>query len=48
MAREADSYRGARRNKVLRELKTTWGPQHYYEAHHRPKRKKQRRVRTAR
>lgn len=28
--RAASTYRGERRNRVLRELKTTWGPQHYY------------------
>lgn len=33
MARPAASYRGARRNYALRELKTVWGPEYYYAKH---------------
>ena len=28
--RAASTYRKARRNRCLRELKTTWGPEFYY------------------
>lgn len=31
--RSADTYRGARRNKCLRELKTVWNQTWYYEGH---------------
>lgn len=33
MARDPATYRGARRNRCLRELKTTWGPKFYYAGH---------------
>jgi len=33
--RDGSTYRGARRNKCLRELKTVWGPHWYYEKHDR-------------
>lgn len=31
--RAASTYRGARRNLVLRDLKTVWGPDWYYKQH---------------
>lgn len=39
MARPSGSYRGARRNLCLRELKTTWGPEFYYNGHHAKERR---------
>ncbi|HVM96155.1 MAG TPA: hypothetical protein VMT89_07185 [Candidatus Acidoferrales bacterium] len=40
--RDGSTYRGARRNKCLRELKTVWGPHWYYEGHGQTARHKQR------
>jgi hypothetical protein len=33
MARAAETYRGARRNACIRELKGVWGPSWYYSKH---------------